>query len=263
MKRDDFRHMHRGKQLAGLSEKDVQAMGAIKQTGQGREHALLMLHGFTSSPAVYRYLLPQIKHYDAIVCPVLSGHADSIDAFSQSTAADWLESADRACGDLLADYKKVDVLGLSLGGVLACALSQKYSLNHLYLLAPALELRIHINTSLNLARLCHALGFRQYRNAAGNIANPEHTEISYRRLPTNIIIEILSLIDEFNFLAPSCPIDLFLGRQDIVVNCEKVHKRFKNLNNVSIHWLKQSAHVLPLDNDYQEIADCINRNMKA
>lgn len=261
MKRDDFRHMYRGKQLHALTEKDVEAMRPYKKTGQGKEHALLMLHGFTSSPAVYRNLLPLIKGYDAIVCPVLSGHADSIDAFAQSTAMDWMESAEKACEALLNDYKKVDVLGLSLGGLLACALSQKFSLHHLYLLAPALDIRLKINNSLTLARLCHALGFRQYRNVAGNILNPDQSEISYRRLPTSIIIEILTLIDEFNFVAPPCPIDLFLGRKDAVVNSEKVNKRFKKLNHASIHWLNHSAHVLPLDNDVQYIADCINKNM--
>ena len=54
------------------------------------------------------------------------------------------------------------------------------------------------------------------------------------------------------------PTDLFLGSFDEVVDSEQVAKRFFNAPQCNIHWLQNSAHVLPLDNDVNAIIDCMN-----
>ncbi|CAM2748762.1 alpha/beta hydrolase [Legionella worsleiensis] len=259
MNNNDFRYMRRGKQLSGLTPNELKLLEPVNQRGLGRERALLVLHGFSSSPAVYRNIIPQLTHYDAIVCPALAGHAQSIEAFSQSTAAEWLSTAQHACDQLSKEYTKLDVLGLSLGGLLACELSQHFNLNHLFLLAPALKLHMNVNSMLKLAQLLHYFGFRQLRNAAGNLKTNEHAEIAYRTLPITAIIEMLTLAQQYEWVPPTCPVDLFLGAYDEVVASQEVERLFLPLPNVTIHWLKNSAHVLPLDNDFQEIIQCINQ----
>lgn len=255
---EDFRYMHRGKQLSAITKQDVALMEPINQRGKGTGRALLMLHGFSSSPAVYRLLIPQLKHYDAIVCPVLTGHAESIEAFSHSNASEWLETATNACDALIKEYKTVDVLGLSLGGLLACELSKRFPINHLYLLAPALKLHLHIPAMIMLTKTLKALGFRYLRNAAGNLFTNSQAEIAYRQLPLSTILEILQLMRDYKLVAPTCPVSLFLGRFDEVVASEEVEQLFASLPNVTVHWLEHSAHVLPLDGDLDEIVDCIN-----
>lgn len=258
MNQDDFRYMRRGKQLSSLNEEDFNFIKPIDQRGTKKNCALLILHGFSSSPAVYRYLIPQIKGYDAIVCPVLPGHGDSIDAFSNSTSAEWLDAVSKICDELTKEYKKVDVLGLSLGGLLACELSNRFSIHHLYLLAPAVRIKMHVNFMLKLAQILNCLGFRHLRNMAGNIKANDRAEIAYRKLPIAAIIQMLSLAQHYQWKPPTCPTTLFLGTYDEVVDSEQVEELFRNLPNVSIHWLKNSAHVLPLDNDLQEIVERIN-----
>lgn len=250
--------MRRGKQLTRVSLEDMALLDPINQRGEGKERALLMLHGFSSSPAVYRYLVPQLKHYDAIVCPVLTGHAQSIDAFSHSKASEWLATATTACAELMDTYQKVDVLGLSLGGLLACELSQKFPLNHLYLLAPALKLHLRLDSTIKLAKFLRYLGFRYLRNTGGSLMSDEYAEISYRKLPITTIIEMLNLTKNYQWVDPSCPVDLFLGAYDDVVDSKQVEQLFATLPNASIHWLNQSAHVLSLDNDLEKIVECIN-----
>lgn len=258
MKKDDFRYMRRGQSLATLTSADLEYMKPVSIQSKARDRALLVLHGFSSSPAVYRYLLPQIKGYDAIVCPVLPGHAQSIDAFSESKAAQWLEAAKNACEPLVSNYSQVDVLGLSLGGLLATELSHSYPIHHLYLLAPALKLKFNLSTTLLLARFLHALGFRQLRNGAGNIRSDDFAEIAYRKLPIPAIIEMLNLAKNYQWTPPTCPVDLFLGRFDEVVDSEAVEALFKPLPQAKIHWLENSAHVLPLDSDLSQIVACIS-----
>ena len=257
---NDFRYMRQGQQLSDLNLSETSLLNSFNQRSNKHDRALLVLHGFSSTPAVYRFLIPKLKQYDAIICPILPGHADSIHTFSQIKARDWLNAAQNLCGSLVTEYKKLDVLGLSLGGLLACELSKQFTLNHMYLLAPSLKLHMNVNTMLKTARLCKYLGFVHLRNAAGNILNTEHAEITYRKLPVTTIIEMLQLVQQYQWSPPNCPTDLFLGTNDLVVNSEAVEQLFRPLAHTRIHWLHNSAHVLPLDNDLDKIIQCINSN---
>lgn len=252
--------MRRGKQIRILEMQELALLKPIDQRGLNKERALLILHGFSSSPAVYRELIPKINYYDALVCPVLPGHSESIDCFSKATARQWLTCVEENCAQLCAEYKQVDVMGLSLGGLLASSLSRNFNINHLFLLAPAIKLNLHIKRSIMLAQTLHCLGFKHLRSNAGDLKSNEQAEIAYRKLPITTIIEMLRFANQYQWIAPKCPVDLFLGKYDHVVNSKEIEQLFVSLPNTKIHWLEHSAHVLPLDNDLEEIVSCINRS---
>ena len=256
----DFCFSWRGQQQGVLFKKDQLLLNPIAIYGPGHQRALLLLHGFSSTPAVFRAMLPQLPGYDAIIAPILPGHADSIAAFSTTTAQEWVSAAELACENLVKNYRFVDVLGLSLGGLLACHLSTRFALNRLYLLAPAIDLHLNLKLTLLAARSLHYLGFRYLRNRAGNLHTADYSELTYRQLPLTAIIEILTLVENFQFQPPSCPTDVFLGRFDEVVDSKKVAARFENLPLANIHWLENSAHILPLDGDIKRILDTICSN---
>lgn len=261
MNKNDFRYFRRGKQLADLTKKDFTLIEPVTIYGEKNERALLLLHGFSSTPAVYRYLIPQLKNYDAIVCPALPGHGHSIDSLSQSNAADWLAHASTLCDELFKKYAKVDLLGFSLGGLLSCKLSEHFAFNHLFLLAPALKLQMNVALNLKMVTALQHLGFKELRGAAGNLCSDAHAEISYKRLPLTAIRELFHLVQEHQWVAPQTPVDLFLGAHDAVVSSVQVEQLFQNLPNVAIHWLANSAHVLPLDNDLAQIVTCVNNSL--
>ena len=252
--------MWQGQQVKPLDPQEAHLLAPIDLRRAGRDRALLMLHGFSSTPAVFRRLLPALPDYDAIICPVLPGHGDSIAAFRKVKAVDWIAAVEQTTAALMKDYQRVDVLGLSLGGLLACHLSQRFELNHLYLLAPALALQLPIKWALMLAHLLQGLGFKYLRNRAGNINSKQYNELAYRQLPIAAIIEILTLINEFKLIGPKCPTDLFLGRIDAVVDSKRVEHLLAHLTKVNVHWLEDSAHVLPLDSDVDAMIACIQNN---
>lgn len=257
MNTDDFRYMWRGKQVGLLPQQEAAVLATVDKRGEGKDRALLLLHGFSSSPAVYRRLIPNITNYDAILCPTLPGHGESIAAFAAVKADEWVTAAEQACESLCKNYQRVDVLGLSLGGLLACHLSQRFSLNHVYLLAPAFAVQFNIPWALKLAHVLRFFGLKHLPNRAGNLKDPQASELAYRLLPIVTIIEILTYINSFQFIPPHCPTDVFLGSFDEVVNSQLIEKLFKDLPQANIHWLKESAHVLPLDNDVGKILECL------
>ncbi|KTD66254.1 alpha/beta hydrolase [Legionella spiritensis] len=261
MNLDDFRCMRRGVQLDILRARDAKYLREFRQVNQDNSRALLLIHGFSSSPAVFRNLYPAFSDYGAVIAPVLPGHGESIDCFANVKAADWLAYVEKVCGTLIHEFKQVDVMGLSLGGLLACHLSRRFDLNHLYLLAPALNLQLSLPGIIRLARILNRLGFSKIRSSAGNLFTPEHCEIAYRQLPIPAIIEILTLVNQFEFIPPNCPTDVFLGCYDEVVASRKVAARFADCANVTIHWLSKSAHVLPLDGDLDTIIRCVTNNL--
>ncbi|CDZ75995.1 Thermostable monoacylglycerol lipase [Legionella massiliensis] len=259
---DAFRCMRSGIQLNTLNQQDAPLLAAIEQRNGKKQRALLLIHGFSSSPAVYRLFLPMLSQtYDAVFCPVLIGHAESIDSFAKATADAWLEQVEQTYQHLATQYTRVEVLGLSLGGLLACHLSQRFDLPHLYLLAPAIDLQLSLNNSIKLAKTLNWLGFRRIRAKAGNLYTTERCEIAYRQLPITTIIEMLTLAKQFEFRLPSCPTDLFLGRYDKVVSSKRVADRFADHDHINIHWLANSAHVLPLDGDVDYILECIKQKL--
>lgn len=146
---DDFKYMLCGREVKPLNNSDVNLLKCVNIHNNPHGRAILLLHGFTSSPAVFREIIPALNNYDAIYCPILPGHAKSIESFAKATSEQWLDCSYNAYLSLAANYAKIDVLGLSLGGILALNISQQFAINHLYLLAPALKL--HTNAQLLLA----------------------------------------------------------------------------------------------------------------
>lgn len=255
---DDFRCTRRGIQLHTLDSGQSDLITEVNLQTDKKNRALLMFHGFSSSPAVYRALIPTIKGYDAIVCPLLPGHGASIAAFEAVKADEWLATAERYCESLLSEYQQVDVLGLSLGGLLACHLAARYPLGHLYLLAPALDLQLAVKQYMIVLKGLKKLGFQRVRAFAGDLYTSHECEIAYRQLPLNAIIEIFNLINNFNLNEINCPTDIFLGCHDHIVCSWRVADRFADKKNVNIHWLLNTAHLVPLDGDIDKIVECIN-----
>lgn len=254
---NDFAYMWCGREIKTLSPSEIEILKPINMQTRPAGRAILLLHGFTSSPAVYRAMLPQLTMYDAILCPVLPGHAESIAAFAAATAAQWLNCAESAFVKLSKKYNQVDVMGLSLGGCLALKIAEKYPVNRLFLLAPALKLHGWTGGILFLVNFLRMLGLRNLKNRGGNLHRKNFQELTYRQIPLSAAAQLLSLVQNNKFVIPSCPIELLVGRYDSVVDSTAVVKLFANAANTHIHWLENSAHVLSLDGDIDKILEVV------
>lgn len=259
MNKNDFRYMFQQKQVRDLDDSDYSLIAPIQQVSATKRRALLLIHGFTSSAAVYRCLIPQLKTYDAIFCPNLPGHGSSIQEMQQATAQEWLACGRELAVSLLNEYEQVDVAGLSLGGLLVSLLAAEYQFNRIFLFAPALKLCMNERTYLKLAQALYYLGFRELRGSAGSIMQPGQEEISYRRLPIASVKELFRLILSYQYQPMNAPTELFLGRHDAVVSSQSVADLFANDPNATIHWLDNTAHVITLDGDLAQIIDCMNQ----
>jgi carboxylesterase len=251
---NDFAWMRKGQHLNFCSDEDALLLKPYeKEHRPKKQRALLMLHGFSSSPAAFRLIYPHLEHYDYVYAPLLAGHGVSLKEFANSSREQWLQKTRLVCKKLCQEYGRVDIMGLSLGGLLACHLVHEFPFHRMILLAPALALYSSLPLLLKTATISKKLGFQFIKNAGGRSYQPHADELLFRLLPISSVIEILKFIDEYSFQKWDTPTEVFLGRYDDVVDSKAVENTLKLLDDVKIHYLEQSNHVLPLDANYQEI----------
>lgn len=259
IKPNDFAWMKQTVQVAIPNQKEITlTQSQTISTSKNKSTALLMLHGFSSSPAVFRLIAPLLKNYDHIYIPTLDGHGRSIAKFAKSTAKAWLRDAENAFKTLKEQFEFVDVLGLSLGGLLACEMVHHYEIRNLFLLAPCLALTKNLTALKSIALILKELGFKNIANRGGRMDSPIMQELLYRQLPLTSIIELLNLIDSFHFKSWDTSTHLFLGQHDNVVNSKKVHTMLQVLPRLKVNYLANSNHVLSIDTDYEKIVEQIN-----
>ncbi len=89
--------------------------------------AVVLLHGWTGSPAHWRPLGAEINQAGyTVVCPALAGHGTTLEHMSTTGMEDWLVSAYHAYGDV-ADHDRVHIAGLSMGGLIALVIGADVS----------------------------------------------------------------------------------------------------------------------------------------
>lgn len=230
--------------------------GAEPFSATGGPEGALVLHGFTGNPQSMRGLGERLADAGLTVeLPLLPGHGTAVEDMVPTRWADWAGAADEAYADLVARCSQVSVVGLSMGGTLACWLAERrpavagIALVNPLVSPPGAEF-IRAVTELLESGTEIAPGI------GSDIADPDARELSYGESP---LAAALSLFEgaaevEAGLAEIRCPVLLFSSRQDHVVEpangdlvaatvsgpCERV-------------WLDRSFHVATLDHDREEV----------
>ncbi|MEM5310439.1 alpha/beta fold hydrolase [Paraburkholderia sp. JHI869] len=103
-----------------LATTEAPAVQSTRFFCEGDGHAVLMLHGLSSSPIELRYLARYLQGDGFTVCaPVIDGYSAGT---GQLPMERWVENAVREFDALAARYERVSICGLSIGGALALRL---------------------------------------------------------------------------------------------------------------------------------------------
>jgi len=90
-----------------------------------KDECVFLIHGFSGTAAelypVGKYL--SLRGY-SIVAPQIVGHTRSMEDLKKTDYRDWLESVQGEYRKIRAEFPKVYVLGISMGGALACILEE-------------------------------------------------------------------------------------------------------------------------------------------
>lgn len=221
------------------------------------EIAVLLLHGFTGSPWELRPLGEALAARGAhVVCPRLPGHGTTPEAMLWAGMGEWLGAATEAF-ESLRGARRVVVIGLSMGGLLAMVLAARFRgrVQGLVLMAPALKLRARDARALKRLRWLPGLDVKEQWIAKKG-TDIESAEVRadapvLSKYPLARVWDLFDLADLAREAEPriSCPSLIIGAVNDHVVDTDEVMALQRRLRFSRRLLLQRGFHIIPRDTD--------------
>lgn len=203
--------------------------------------AVLIIHGFAGGTYDEEYLANylELNKFDVYTF-TLPGHERTL--FKHVTRQEWINSCEEHLNMIInAGYRKIYVIGHSMGGVLACYLASKYKeVKKLVLAAPAFKYMTFDNDEF---KFTYAL-----KNSPKLLKYYSKEDIISRAIqfPRSVIKEFMTLVDESQNYPNEifCPVLLLHGTDDQIVplkSSQHILEQFKN-NDKKLIVLDQVTH---------------------
>ena len=232
--------------------------GAEPFSAVGGPTGALVLHGFTGSPHSVRGLAERLADEGlSVEVPLLPGHGTAVEDLVDKRWEDWTAATDEVYGELAARCPRVAVVGLSMGGGLACWLAERYpEIAGIVLINPLVE--PPSDDFRRAVQQLHAGGTEIAPGAGPDIAEPGVTDVSYPGTPLGAVLSLFDGVEEVALALEqiACPVLLFTAYQDHVVtpsNGDLVGATVSGpLERVR---LEKSFHVATLDFERDEIEE--------
>lgn len=212
----------------------------------------MLIHGFTGSPHEVMPLANHLRHKTDwhIHTPTLPGHAESED-LKDVDWLEWIAYAESQYQRMLEQHDDVYLIGFSMGGLIASYLANRYPVNRLVLLSPALYTP---NTGQIIEDITDIFkeGWQKeswqdeetlghfYRYKEKIKRTPLRAVIQFRKLVKNLSPEVEKL---------EKPVLIVHGEKDDIVSpksSEYIYTKAKS-DDKHLLWLKESKHVVCTD----------------
>jgi carboxylesterase len=230
--------------------------GAEPFRADGGPEGILLVHGFTGSPASLR---PFAERYAglglSVRLPRLPGHGTSVEDLAHRRWPEWVEEVEAAFDELRARCERVVVLGQSFGAALAVHLAAERpaEVDGLALLSPYL-----FDARLRLLPIAKHLR-RSVRGVGDDIARPGVTELAYPRIPVAALAQVAAFLEIARRDLPRvrAPALVFRPGADHVVPRSNPERVFRALGSPRKELVAcpRSYHVISLDHDAEMVRD--------
>jgi carboxylesterase len=220
--------------------------------------ACLLIHGFTSAPSEMRGLARYLEARDiATSIPTLPGHGTSPEDLQGKTWQDWYAAVSSELDNLRAQYSKVYLVGLSLGGALALYAAYRRGNELAGIVAMSAPIYFPRGLAPLLKRLRRRLPYmgKPFRDIQDPRARLLHE--GYMRAPIDAIASVV----EFSGIVRAClpqirvPALIIYARRDHVVhplNSRYIYARIGSPNKRLVA-LNRGFHIVTVDKDRQKV----------
>lgn len=224
--------------------------------GVNKEIGILLVHGFTGSPASMRPWAEYLNQRGYTVkVPLLPGHGTTPHDLNLVKWQEWPAKVESDLQELLRTCRKVFICGLSMGGGTTLNIATRYSKD----LAGIILVNPMIHVKFVPHQLAWAISrFQKMRDSVGDdIKRPGITEYGYDALPAVGVYELLKMLHytRKRLHDVTAPMLLFHSVDDHtlpVTNTEIVMKGVGSRQKQRIE-LVNSYHVATLDYDQEVI----------
>jgi carboxylesterase len=215
----------------------------------GGEQGVLLIHGFTGSPAEMR-LLGEFLHSKGytVFAPRLCGHGTTVEEMSKTKWFHWYSGAEDGYHILKSICKSVSVVGLSMGGLLGFKLSAEYPVERMVSLSTPIFIT---DKRLNMLPMYRV--FREFvpkkRKTYVDVA-PKYS-VGYSQTPLSCLSSLIELIQQVDKLLPAIEVPLLIvqARFEHTVQPRSANHIYDRVGSSEkkLVWLEKSGHVVTLD----------------
>jgi carboxylesterase len=217
---------------------------------------VLMVHGFTGSPASMRPIGTWLASRGIAVEGVrLPGHGTSIDDLRTRRWTEWVEEAGRGLDALRARCRTVVAFGLSMGGavVLRLVASRPGDVEGMALANP------YVFDARHLVIPVGRLFLREVGGVANDIAKPGEDENADERMPVPAVAQMAEMLRHVrrDLRSIHIPTVIFVSGDDHVIPKGSARKVYERLGSERKELVPcpHSFHVVTLDHDAALVAE--------
>lgn len=221
----------------------------------GGARGVLLIHGFTGSPAEVR-LLGDFLHKEGytVLAPRLSGHGTTVEEMADTKWPHWYRTVEDAYHILRATCSNIAVVGLSMGGLLALKLATEYQMERIVSLSTPIFIADKRLDMLPVYRMFRDFVPKKRKVYAG--IEPKYS-VCYNATPLSSLSSLVNLIEHVDNLLPTIytPLLVVQGRQDHTVqprSAEYIYDMVAS-NDKTLMWLEKSGHIVTIDIEREEI----------
>ncbi|ANE47880.1 hypothetical protein SY83_18050 [Paenibacillus swuensis] len=213
------------------------------------ERACLLIHGFTGGPHEVRPLAIELTNMGYICnVPLLPGHGDRGNGLRNITWQSWVEHVEREAAEMQRLYGSFDVIGFSMGGLLAAYIANRYAVRRVVLLSAAV---IYVSP----VRFAHAI--------ADLIRTGETRKLkTVKRTPIGSVWQFMRLVRALKpeFSRIQSPTLVLQGERDEIVHPSSARFITSKLNcYYEVQYYANSKHLICLDADYEQVFRRVTR----
>lgn len=213
------------------------------------QELVLFIHGIFSSPAVFDLFYPILKEQGySIYAVVLKGHGKDLKSITRVKYQEWIEQINTLLKQLSNKYKKIHVVGHSMGALLALT-SSDHLVTKRILIAPSYCLKL----TFQFIKLCL---FAHRPNSKDNYikGNQKRFCITFPKSIFKKAIALKSLWELFKLKLYTKsiikkidkPTYIIQSKSDECVSLRCPNKILKQINNINkeVFWIDKSYHAV-------------------
>ncbi len=225
----------------------------------GGEHAVLLTHGFTGTPAHMRPLGERLHQAGFTVQGILlPGHGTQIADMRKSDWQQWLKAELDAVHQLKERYGKVSVAGLSMGGDLSLIAAEQMEV------AACIAISAPMKTQAKFTSLARPLSLfkpeLQWKRGAGKRHDLlREYNIGYTGFPTARVYDLnyLMHLARRNLYSVTCPLMVVQSHDDHTISADSAQIIYDGAasGQKEMLWLDGVPHVCTISCELEHIAE--------
>lgn len=236
---------------------------------EGSSTGVLMLHGFTSTPAIFREIAARLHKElgHTIHAPLIAGHGTSPADLEKTDWHDWYQSVQEAFLELRRTTVRQYIVGASFGSNLACVLAAQYPVDGVVCIGYPRWIEKDLLARLGTP-IYRKLGIRTFHKKRDpNLTDPDSLlskdTYAYPEIPVKSVADFLEFIGHVTpryLHRIEAPLLVIQSRKDGIVQPKSADYLISHIASEERYqfWVNEPHHRLHLGNDREAIYTAIS-----